>query len=151
MPVFYVSTITKEPNGQGGLSIQPVPYTDVLVKWKSGGGSPLPDTKGRTDGSGVATMVTPENYLQLGLPTGAEGIITASNGTARGQSAILVDFWGQPIPKRQAVVMTRDTEGAVKDTANKVVSGLTKSAWLVIGLALAGAALTWGVVALLKR
>jgi hypothetical protein len=151
MGIFQVSTILVSRNELGGSTVEPVPNTDVTIKWISGGGSPLPETHGRTAQNGVASMSTPENYMHVGLPTGATGLITASNGTLRGSASVSVDIWGNPSPARIPIKMSGDVEGNVKNAVGKVGAALTKSAWITIGLFLSAGVLLIGVIGMRRN
>jgi hypothetical protein len=129
---------------KGGIEQKlPVANADVDIAWKSGGGSPLPATHGRTGADGVALMVTPENYLQIGLPTGADGSITVRKGTAVGHGAVGVNFFGEAHDVNISV--SSDAVGSVKSAF--VEAGSTaKSAAIVLAVILIGAAaLIWGI------
>jgi hypothetical protein len=151
MTFFEVSTFVKTRNAEGGYVFTPVAFTDISIAWKSGGGSTLESTSGRTNESGVASLTTPPNFWQLGLPTGAEGVITASNGSRRGSATVQVDWLGNPSPKRIPIAMSGDAEGAIKDVATKAANAAKNAGiLLVIGIAALGV-LVWGIRGAIRR
>jgi hypothetical protein len=86
-------------------------------------------------------MSTPEVFL---IPTGAVGVISARNGSMRGGGTVEVDVWGNPSPAQQAIVLSSDLEGNVKDIGNNIASKVKAAGWwavaffAVVGIALIG-------------
>jgi hypothetical protein len=137
MAFFTVVTVHET----GGQTVD-LAHTDISIKWKSGGGSMLDTTTGRTDGNGIAKMMTPAVWL---IPTGAEGVITTSNGSYRGRGTVSVDFWGNPVPKHQRIMMHRDTEGSIKDLAKKAGGTAKDAAILLIAVLAVTAVIVVGI------
>jgi hypothetical protein len=135
MTFFSVSTFTQRPNAKGGVIIEPVSNTDIVVHWKSGGGSTLDDTRARTNASGVASLSTPANFMQLGLPTGADGSIVATNGSMVGYGTVSVNLWGEPSPQRIPIEMSADAEGNLKNIVSRAGSTV-KNAGIIVTVAL---------------
>jgi len=142
---FLVRTVRRDESLQATVI---VPYADITIKWISGGGSPLAGTTGRTNSSGVASMLTPENYLQVGLPTGANGQIEATKGTLRGSALAGVNIWGQA--NDVVIDMGSDTSGLVNETIGKITSGAKTSVIAIVAVAVAVGLLFFAIGRVLK-